>query len=146
MEHDSAVVTPTPRPNHTSQAALTFRVAERKENPVAPPTLRRRNEDTIQVATRPLLSAAPAAPPPAVSVLTPKPLHVQPLPESQPAAGQASRVAVPLPTASEPVINVTIGVIEVQATEKIGAPAQPRIDRDRHAPMSLDEYLKQRRG
>jgi hypothetical protein len=144
VENGTAVVTPTPRPDHISQAVLTFRVAERKENPVAAPTLRRRNEDTVQVATRPLLSGAPAAPP-AVSVLTPKPIHVQPLPERQPAAGEASGIAAPLPTASEPEINVTIGVIEVRATEKIGAPSQPRIDRNRRA-MSLDEYLKQRRG
>jgi hypothetical protein len=145
VENDTTLITPTPQPDHIPQAVLTLRVTEQKETSFSAPRSGGR-DNAVQVAIRPPVSAAPATPTLATNVLTPKPVHVQPLPARQRAAGEASRIAAPPTAGPEPVINVTIGVVEVRATEKISAPAQPRIDRNRRAPMSLEEYLKQRRG
>ncbi|TCV86758.1 hypothetical protein [Sulfurirhabdus autotrophica] len=43
-----------------------------------------------------------------------------------------------------PVINVTIGRVEVRAIQ--GSPGKPRVEPVKQKPMDLDEYLKQQRG
>jgi hypothetical protein len=45
-----------------------------------------------------------------------------------------------------PVVNVTIGRIEVRAVQSLGAATRPRPEKRGSQPMSLDEYLKRRGG
>jgi hypothetical protein len=66
------------------------------------------------------------------------------------AAGQERRplrdpdAVQPAQGPSAPVINVTIGRVEVRAVK--GSPARPRVDPAKPSPLSLDDYLKQRGG
>lgn len=89
-------------------------------------------------------AAAPApAPKPVEGALLPQPVAVA-LPRTtlRPDAGPPPRV--PEPEQAGPVINVTIGRVEVRAVP--AAPARPRAEGMRPTPLSLDDYLKQRGG
>lgn len=77
---------------------------------------------------------------------------------AQPVAVLVPRIGIQAPQASHrdlppaddmreqpaPVINVTIGRVEVRAVP--GAPAKPRIEQAKPRALSLDDYLKQRGG
>lgn len=84
-------------------------------------------------------------------VLIPKPAAVPvPYPSQREAPGTGSATArdltssPPMAEQPAPVINVTIGRVEVRAVQ---APAgKPRIDPSKPKPLSLDDYLKQRGG
>jgi hypothetical protein len=71
--------------------------------------------------------------------------HLVPRPTSPPLPGpRERRNRPPPPTTSLPVVNVTIGRIEVRAKRPAAPAARPA---ERPSPvMSLDEYLKQRQG
>lgn len=45
-----------------------------------------------------------------------------------------------------PIVNVTIGRLEVRAVPPAAAPAKPRSERGGLQPMTLDEYLRQQQG
>lgn len=77
--------------------------------------------------------------------MVPKPAVIQSMPSLQVRPRDAARVLPAPPVTPEPAINVSIGVVEVRALEKTpGAGLRPT--RSRRAPMSLEEYLSQRRG
>ena len=84
-------------------------------------------------------------------VLLPKPAAVPvPYPAQREAPGADSATARDLASNTlmaeqpAPVINVTIGRVEVRAVQ---APAgRPRIEASKPKPLSLDDYLKQRGG
>ncbi len=60
---------------------------------------------------------------------------------------QRDEAPVERPDASAaPIVNVTIGRLEVRAVPAAGATAKPRTARHSAQPMALDDYFKQRRG
>ena len=88
---------------------------------------------------------------PASGVLIPKPAAAPvPYPSQREAPGTGSATARDLtsapPTAEQPapVINVTIGRVEVRAVQ--ASAGKPRIEASTPKPLSLDDYLKQRGG
>lgn len=64
----------------------------------------------------------------------------------EPATAPHRPAGAPLPVAADPapVINITIGRVEVRAVSTPPAPRRPEARGPR--PMTLDEYLKQRGG
>ena len=72
-----------------------------------------------------------------------RPFDIRP-PSAAPASRRDEARGGPPAAAAAPVVNVTIGRVEVRAVSP--AAARPRNDRTGAGPMSLDDYLKQRRG
>ncbi len=143
-EHDVPIVRSGAQPTQLPHTVLEFRVHEKKKIPAAARVSRKENADMLAAAIPPENSIQLAVPAVATSVMMPKPVQMPPLPTRQPAARDTARIAVPPTPLPEPVINVTIGVVEVRAVEKATSSDQPRTDRNRRAPMGLEEYLKQR--
>jgi hypothetical protein len=72
-----------------------------------------------------------------------RPFDIRP-PSAAPASRRDGARGEPPAAAAASVVNVTIGRVEVRAVSP--AAARPRNDRPGAGPMSLDDYLKQRRG
>jgi hypothetical protein len=64
-----------------------------------------------------------------------------PMPPAQPPSAPRGERQTQAPAQQqEPVINVTIGRVEVRAVQ--GAPSRPRAEAAKSRPLSLDDYLK----
>ena len=71
---------------------------------------------------------------------------VAPLPAARPWPARREDIQAPVQIPSEPVINITIGRIEVRAAPAAAPADRPANSKPRQQPLALADYLKQRGG
>jgi hypothetical protein len=146
---------------HDIDAGLVDRTTRRSvtpSEPAGPSATPTTNPATAAVKPsddRPRTDIQPSMESPAEPMVTPRALAAAPasvsglaVPEisAQPEAFRPARAAPPAAEAEGPVIEVTIGRVEVRATPPREEPRRQRARARGRPPMPLDEYLRQRSG